>query len=107
MRQTVPAALTTPMMQVLAAVRASRSSSTSRCRNRSPARTTVGEFVSFMTAMLMLLAPLKHLTEVNAPLQRGLAAAESVFALIDTPVEEDERHGGARRARAARSRSRA
>src|SRR5262249_24561428 len=52
-------------------------------------RATVGEFASFITAMLMLLAPLKHLTDVNAPLQRGLAAAESVFELIDTPVEED------------------
>jgi subfamily B ATP-binding cassette protein MsbA len=50
---------------------------------------TVGEFASFMTAMLMLLAPLKHLTEVNTVLQRGLAAAESVFGLIDTPVEQD------------------
>jgi subfamily B ATP-binding cassette protein MsbA len=37
----------------------------------------------------MLLAPLKHLTEINNTLQRGLAAAESVFGLIDTPVEED------------------
>ncbi len=46
-------------------------------------QTTVGGFVSFITAMLMLLAPLKRLTGVNAPLQRGLAAAESVFALID------------------------
>jgi len=53
------------------------------------ARTTVGEFASFLTAMLMLLAPLKHLTEIQAPLQRGLAAAESVFGMIDTPVEED------------------
>jgi subfamily B ATP-binding cassette protein MsbA len=52
-------------------------------------RVTVGEFASFMTAMLMLLAPLKHLTEVNTVLQRGLAAAESVFGLIDTPVEDD------------------
>jgi subfamily B ATP-binding cassette protein MsbA len=50
---------------------------------------SVGEFASFFTAMLMLLAPLKHLTEINAPLQRGLAAAESVFGLIDAPVEED------------------
>ena len=39
--------------------------------------------------MLMLLAPLKRLTEINEPLQRGLAAAESVFGLIDAPVEED------------------
>ena len=67
----------------------SRSSSTSRCRTSLAARATVGEFASFITAMLMLLAPLKHLTEINEPLQRGLAAAESVFGLIDTPVEED------------------
>jgi subfamily B ATP-binding cassette protein MsbA len=39
--------------------------------------------------MLMMLAPLKHLTEISAPLQRGLAAAESVFDLIDEPVETD------------------
>jgi subfamily B ATP-binding cassette protein MsbA len=37
----------------------------------------------------MLLTPLKHLTEINAPLQRGLAAAESVFGMIDSPVEDD------------------
>jgi subfamily B ATP-binding cassette protein MsbA len=52
-------------------------------------RATVGEFASFLTAMLMLLAPIKRLTELNAPLQRGLAAAESVFGVIDTPVEDD------------------
>ncbi|MFT5534689.1 MAG: subfamily B ATP-binding cassette protein MsbA [Candidatus Paceibacteria bacterium] len=48
---------------------------------------TAGGFVSFITAMLMLLTPLKHLAEVNGPLQRGIAAAEAVFALIDTPPE--------------------
>ncbi len=48
---------------------------------------TVGGFVSFITAMLMLLAPMKQLAEVNGPLQRGMAAAESVFDLIDAPVE--------------------
>src|SRR5437016_3661377 len=63
------------------------------------ARTTVGEFASFLTAMLMLLAPLKHLTEIQAPLQRGLAAAESVFGMIDTPVEEDRGTGVLARAR--------
>jgi subfamily B ATP-binding cassette protein MsbA len=48
---------------------------------------TVGSFVSFITAMLMLLTPLKHIAEVNGPLQRGLAAADVVFALIDAPTE--------------------
>lgn len=52
---------------------------------------TVGGFVSFITAMLMLLTPLKQLAEVNGPLQRGLAAADAVFGMIDRPVE---RSGG-------------
>jgi subfamily B ATP-binding cassette protein MsbA len=50
-------------------------------------QTTVGGFVSFITAMLMLMTPLKHLAEVNGPLQRGLAAADAVFALIDAAPE--------------------
>jgi subfamily B ATP-binding cassette protein MsbA len=51
--------------------------------------TTVGGFVSFVTAMLMLLQPLKRLTGVNESLQRGLAAAESIFGLLDTEPEPD------------------
>lgn len=51
---------------------------------------TVGGFVSFLTAMLMLLAPLKQLAEVNGPLQRGTAAAEAVFGMIDKPIERTD-----------------
>ncbi len=51
--------------------------------------TTVGGFLSFVAAMLMLTAPLKRLTSINVFMQRGLAAAESVFELIDTPGETD------------------
>lgn len=51
--------------------------------------TTVGSFVSFITAMLMLQAPLRALAGVNGPLQRGLAAAESIFQLLDTHREPD------------------
>jgi subfamily B ATP-binding cassette protein MsbA len=50
---------------------------------------TVGEFTQFVTLMLMLLTPLKALAEVNGPMQRGIAAAEAVFELIDAPVEHD------------------
>ncbi|MFJ7567992.1 lipid A export permease/ATP-binding protein MsbA [Herminiimonas sp. NPDC097707] len=50
-------------------------------------QTTVGGFVSFITAMLMLLAPLKNIAEVNGPLQKGLTAAEAVFGLIDAKPE--------------------
>jgi subfamily B ATP-binding cassette protein MsbA len=52
-------------------------------------QTTVGGFLSFIAAMLMLTAPLKRLTGVSEYLQRGLAAAESVFELLDTQSEAD------------------
>ncbi|HCY63544.1 MAG TPA: lipid A export permease/ATP-binding protein MsbA [Oxalobacteraceae bacterium] len=48
---------------------------------------TVGGFASFITALLMLVTPLKRLAEINGPLQRGLAAAENVFGLIDAAPE--------------------
>ena len=51
---------------------------------------TVGGFVSLFGAMAMLLAPIKRLTKVNEQLQRGLAAAETIFALLDEPPEPDQ-----------------
>jgi subfamily B ATP-binding cassette protein MsbA len=89
MRQKVPEALTTPITHLLAAVALSVIVYIALEESLAH-RTTVGEFVSFITAMLMLFAPIKHLTEVNGVLQRGLAAAESVFDVIDAPVEEDK-----------------
>ncbi len=88
MKQTVAASLNVPMVQLLAAIAlavivyiATLQSSTNQ--------TTVGGFVSFITAMLMLLAPLKRLTGVSQALQQGLAAAEVVFELLDQPEEDD------------------
>ena len=52
---------------------------------------TVGGFVSLFGAMALLLAPLKRLTKLNEQLQRGLAASESIFGLIDEAPESD--HG--------------
>lgn len=51
---------------------------------------TVGGFVSFFGAMALLLSPLKRLSNVNENLQRGLAAARTVFDFIDTPAEPQE-----------------
>ncbi|MFW2373205.1 MAG: lipid A export permease/ATP-binding protein MsbA [Gammaproteobacteria bacterium] len=50
----------------------------------------VGAFMAFMVAMMMLFAPIKRLTNVNSVLQKGIAAAESVFALLDNQVEVDQ-----------------
>jgi ATP-binding cassette, subfamily B, bacterial MsbA len=88
MRINVAAALTTPITHALVSF-ALAVIIYMAMQDALGGRVSVGEFASFMTAMLMLLAPLKHLTEVNTVLQRGLAAAESVFGLIDTPVEDD------------------
>jgi subfamily B ATP-binding cassette protein MsbA len=49
--------------------------------------TTVGGFVSYITSMLLIVSPLKHVMDVNQPLQRGLTAAELIFGLIDEPSE--------------------
>ena len=46
-----------------------------------------GEFVSFIAAMSMVFEPVRRLTNVNNLLQRGLAAAESLFGLLDRMPE--------------------
>jgi ATP-binding cassette, subfamily B, bacterial MsbA len=88
MRESVPQALSTPITHMLAAV-ALGVIVYIAMEQAQASRATVGDFASFIMAMLMLLAPMKHLTDINGPLQRGLAAAESVFGMIDAPVEED------------------
>ena len=83
-RMTVAAAATVPITQIATALAVSvviviaiRS------------QMSVGEFTNFITLMLMLLQPLKALVEVNGPMQRGLSAAETVFEMIDAPIEND------------------
>lgn len=89
MRQAVAAAATTPIVHVLASVAVAVVIYVAIVQSAS-GDATVGSFVSFITAMLMLLSPLRHLADVNAPLQRGLAAAESVFQLLDEADELDD-----------------
>ena len=50
---------------------------------------TVGTFMSFILALSLLFAPLKRLTSINAAFQRGIAAAESIFGLLDAEIEKD------------------
>jgi ATP-binding cassette, subfamily B, bacterial MsbA len=52
-------------------------------------QTTVGGFVSYLAALFMLMPPIKRLTNVNETMQRGLAASETVFGLIDERPEVD------------------
>jgi subfamily B ATP-binding cassette protein MsbA len=50
---------------------------------------TAGAFIAFFSAMMLLLQPVRRITNVNATLQRGVAGADSLFAIIDEQDEED------------------
>ncbi len=52
---------------------------------------SVGTFMSFITAMILVFAPLKRLAEINVVLQRGLAASESIFTLLDSKSEMEQK----------------
>ena len=49
---------------------------------------SAGGFVAFITAMLMLIAPIKHLSEVTSTITRGIVAAERAIALVETVTPE-------------------
>ncbi len=51
---------------------------------------TAGAFVSFMVAMMMIQSPIKNITRINESLHRGLAAAETVFGVLDETEELDD-----------------
>jgi len=50
---------------------------------------TADQFIEFLTAALLILQPLRHLASVNSPIARMSAAADSVFAMIDSATEEE------------------
>lgn len=50
---------------------------------------SVGSFMSFVAAMVLMLGPMKRITTINSTIQRGIAAAESVFAFLDSAAEPD------------------
>ena len=82
------AAATAPIAQMITAVALAIILLLSAKRFASGA-IAISDFVSFFTAMALLFSPLKRLTSVNARVQKGIAAASSVFALIDAAVETD------------------
>jgi len=88
MKHVAAAAATVPVTQFLAALAIAGIVYYAALRSGA-GEITVGGFVSFVTAVGMLLAPLKRLTQVNEHIQRGLAAAESVFNVLDQDAEPD------------------
>jgi subfamily B ATP-binding cassette protein MsbA len=88
MKQAMAASANVPIVQMIAAIALSVIIYIAIVQAHND-ETTVGGFLSFIAAMLMLTAPIKRMTGVAELLQRGLAAAESVFTLLDTPSEID------------------
>ena len=88
MKQAIAAAANVPIVQMIAALAMAAVLYLVTQQSRVD-EYTVGSFLSFIAAMLMLSGPLKHLVGVSVHLQRGLAAAESVFALLDAQSEAD------------------
>jgi subfamily B ATP-binding cassette protein MsbA len=85
----VASAANTPIVEILGAVAMAVVIYVGTTPDDSGNALTVGGFVAFFGAIAMLFSPIKRLTKINAPLQRGLAAAESVFRLIDEHGEPD------------------
>lgn len=88
MKQAAAAAANVPLVQLVAAIALAIIIYLATAQAKTDA-TSVGGFLSFVAAMLMLTAPIKRLTSVSEHMQRGLAAAESVFELLDTHSEQD------------------
>lgn len=55
----------------------------------SDGKLTTGGFIAFFSAMMLMLQPLRRITNINATLQRGIAAGDSLFQVIDEPDEVD------------------
>ena len=51
---------------------------------------TTGSFIAFIVASGVLIKPIRQLTEVNSDIQRGIAAAESIFEILDSDAETDQ-----------------
>jgi ATP-binding cassette, subfamily B, bacterial MsbA len=95
MKTTIAQAAMTPLTQMLAAAALSAVIAVALVQSGGSG-VTVGGFVSFVTAMLMLVTPIRHLAEIAGPIARGLAALERGLALIeDTPNQRGGTHAPA------------
>lgn len=86
MRVTVSGGLAQPITQMLASLALAVVITVAMIQSTT-GELTVGGFTAFVTAMLLVVSPLKHLIDVNQPLQRGMTAAELIFQLMDAEVE--------------------
>lgn len=86
MKQVAVKAISVPVIQLIAALGLS---GIVYFATRPDTGLTPGQFSSFIGAMLLLMDPLKRLTDINAVLQKGIAAAHSIFEVLDEEREAD------------------
>lgn len=91
MKSTVAGAAMTPLTQMLAAAALSAVISVALVQSAGSG-TSVGGFVAFVTAMLMIIAPIRQLSELSNSVTRGLAAIERGLHLIETTPDEKSGH---------------
>jgi len=89
MREAVPASAMTPITHMAASLAVALITFLALSQTMGQASASAGGFVSFITAMLLLISPIKQLTTISPLMQRGLSACESVFDLIDSAAEAD------------------
>jgi ATP-binding cassette, subfamily B, bacterial MsbA len=97
MKTTAASAAMKPLTQMIAAIALSAIITVALVQSADGA-TSVGEFTAFVTAMLLLVAPIKHLSEIANPITRGLASLERGFDLLD--LCESEQSGSFSKTRA-------
>lgn len=91
MKSAVAGSAVTPITHIFGAIALSAVITVALAQSQSSSL-SAGGFVSFITAMLMLIAPLKHLSEVSSTVTRGLVAAERAIALVETVELESTGH---------------
>ncbi|EHR70845.1 lipid A export permease/ATP-binding protein MsbA [Burkholderiales bacterium JOSHI_001] len=97
LKSVVASGTMTPLTQMLAAVALSAVIVVALWQSQGASNATVGGFVAFVTAMLMLVAPMKHLSDVTTPIVRGLVSVERGIELIESsPAEVGGSHQVAR-----------
>lgn len=92
MKQVAASSLVTPTTQVVASIGISIILTLALWQASKGAQ-TVGEFVSFITALLMAVSPLRHLTDVYQPINNALIILRGALELMNTPPEPDEGTG--------------
>ncbi len=88
MKKAIAAAINVPVIELLAAVGVATAIYFAM-QQSSAGRLTAGEFTSYITAMGLMMPAIKRLSMVNEVIQTGLAAAQSVFGLMDETPEAD------------------